>query len=98
MLDAAKYFAAELLRDGRALQIRALRPDDRTALLAAADRVSPQSMFLRFFAARRHFSEKQITYFTTPDFVAHVALVALVKEDKQSVIVGGGRYVMVQPG
>ena len=32
------------------------------------------------------------------DFVNHVALLAVVEEGQQSVVVGGGRYVVVQPG
>ena len=32
------------------------------------------------------------------DFVNHVALVALIDEDGRSVIAGGGRYIVVQPG
>jgi len=32
------------------------------------------------------------------DFVNHVALVALINEEGRSVIAGGGRYIVVQPG
>jgi RimJ/RimL family protein N-acetyltransferase len=32
------------------------------------------------------------------DFINHVALVAVVEEGERSVIVGGGRYIIVQPG
>jgi GNAT superfamily N-acetyltransferase len=32
------------------------------------------------------------------DFVTHVALVATLEEDGRSVIIGGGRYIVVQPG
>ena len=32
------------------------------------------------------------------DFVAHVALVAALEENGRRVIVGGGRYIVVQPG
>ena len=32
------------------------------------------------------------------DFINHVALLALSEDGGQSVIVGGGRYVVVQPG
>jgi GNAT superfamily N-acetyltransferase len=33
-----------------------------------------------------------------PDFIDHVALVAVVEESGRPVIVGGGRYVVMQPG
>ena len=32
------------------------------------------------------------------DFVTHVALVAALEEDGRRVIIGGGRYIVVQPG
>ena len=40
MLEAAKYSAIDLLRNGRRIEIRALRPDDRTELVAAVGRSS----------------------------------------------------------
>jgi hypothetical protein len=54
-LDASEFSAIETLRDGRRLQIRALRPDDRAGLLAAVDGFSSESLYRRFFAGRRHF-------------------------------------------
>jgi RimJ/RimL family protein N-acetyltransferase len=97
-MEAAKYSATEALRDERRVEIRALRPDDRADLLAAAARTSEQSLYRRFFAVRRSFTEREIAFFLNPDFVNHVALVAVVEESGRPVIVGGGRYVVTQPG
>jgi RimJ/RimL family protein N-acetyltransferase len=97
-LEAAKYLAVETLRDGRPIEIRALRPDDQTDLLAAVDRTSAKSRYRRFFGAKRYFSDKEIAFFVNVDFVDHVALVAVVVEDGRPTIVGGGRYVVVQSG
>ena len=97
MSEAATYSARETLRDGRRLEIRALRPDDRPDLEAAVGRVSDQSLYRRFFEIKRHFSEQEIAFFLNVDFVNHVALVAVV-EKGVPVIVGGARYVLVQPG
>jgi len=98
MLDTANYSAVATLRDARRLEIRALRPDDRADFLSAADRISPKSLYRRFFAVRRGFTEREVDFFLNVDFDKHVALVALIEEAGQSVIVGGGRYVVVQPG
>jgi RimJ/RimL family protein N-acetyltransferase len=96
-MEAAKYSAVELLRDGRRIEIRSLKPDDRDEFVAAVNRTSVQSLYRRFFAARRGFTEQEIAFFLNVDFVNHVALVAVLKEGERPVV-GGGRYVVVQPG
>jgi RimJ/RimL family protein N-acetyltransferase len=97
-MDVVNYSAVEWLRDGRRIQIRSLRPDDREDLLAAIRRTSDTSMFRRFFGAKRSFSEKEISFFVNPDFTTHVALVAVGEEAGLQVIVGGSRYIVLQPG
>jgi RimJ/RimL family protein N-acetyltransferase len=97
MLEAAKYSAFESLR-GRRVEIRALKPDDRAHLLTAAARSSEQSLYRRFFAVKRSFTESEIAFFLNIDFVSLVALVAVLEESGRPVIAGGGRYVVVQPG
>jgi RimJ/RimL family protein N-acetyltransferase len=91
-MDAATYTAMERLRDGRALEIRALRPNDEVDLLTAVDRSSPQSLYRRFMGTKRGFSDKERAFFLNVDFINHVALVAVVKEGNRTSIVAGGRY------
>jgi RimJ/RimL family protein N-acetyltransferase len=98
MLEAAKYFATEMLPNGRRIEIRALRPDDRDGLIEAVDHASSQSLYRRFFGAKRYFTEKEIRFFVNVDFVDHVALVAVVEENGHPAIVGGGRYIVTAPG
>jgi RimJ/RimL family protein N-acetyltransferase len=97
MLEAAKYSAVELLRSGRQVEIRALRPEDRADLVAAVGRTSSQSLYRRFFSVKSSFTEGEIAFFMNIDLVNHVALVAVIEEGGQPVIVGGGRYIVVQP-
>lgn len=89
------YSAIDALRDGRRVEIRALRPDDRPALEAAVDRTSPLSLYRRFFAVKTVFSEAEAHFFVDVDFKKHVAIVAVVDEDGRPSIVGGARYVLV---
>jgi GNAT superfamily N-acetyltransferase len=98
MIDAASYSATETLRDGRMVEIRAQRPQDREAMHEAIARLSSKSLYRRFFAVRREFSDKETDYFLDVDFVGHVALVAVADEAGKPTIVGGGRYVVVKPG
>jgi len=98
MFETARFSAAEVLRNGCRIEIRALRPDDRAGLIEAVGRTSDQSLYRRFFGVRRGFSERETEFFLNPDFLNHVALVAVVEEGDRQMIVGGGRYIVVQPG
>lgn len=98
MDDLSHYSVIERARGGDTLEIRALRPDDRAGLLAAIDHTSAQSLHLRFFGARRRFTDEEIAFFLEVDFTRHVALVATAEHEGESVIVGGARYILTQPG
>jgi hypothetical protein len=90
MTEPSEYSAQERLRDGRRLEIRALKQTDEEDMLAAVDRTSAQSLYRRFFGAKRHFSESEKAFFLKVDFVDHVALVALAEDAARARIVGGG--------
>jgi RimJ/RimL family protein N-acetyltransferase len=98
MSKASTYSSFELLRDGRRIEIRALRPEDRTDIVAAVDHMSVKSLYRRFFGIRRHFSEREIDFFMNVDFANHVVLVAVMRDAGRAAIVGGGRYIVVRPG
>lgn len=98
MFDASNYSAAETTKDGRKINIRSVHPEDRAGMVAAVGRTSKQSLYRRFFAFKRDFTEKEIDFYVNVDFVSHAALVALMDESGQPVIVAGGRYIVVQPG
>ena len=99
MTAAVDYSAVETLRNGQRLEIRALRPEDRDAFAAAASRLSAESLYRRFFSAKRQFSEQERSFFVDIDFVKHVALIAVLEEGGgRTEIVGGARYVVTKPG
>ena len=98
MPDANTYCARERLRTGRSIEVRALRPDDRTDMLSAVGRLSAQSLTRRFFTPKRELNAQEIAFFLNVDFVNHVALVATIEDDGQQQIVGGGRYIVSQAG
>jgi GNAT superfamily N-acetyltransferase len=98
MAETAHYSALETACDGRRIEIRALRPSDHDALLAAVDRTGPESLYRRFFSPRRAFSDQEIAGFLEVDFVDQVALVAVVEQCGVPEIAGGGRYAVMRPG
>ena len=98
MSDVTNYAARELLSGGSQIEIRALRREDEADLLAAIENTSAQSLQRRFFAMKRHFSDKERAFFMDIDFKNHVALVALAEDAGRKVIGGGGRYIVFEPG
>jgi RimJ/RimL family protein N-acetyltransferase len=97
-VDLTQYSSTETLRDGRPVEIRALRPADRDELLTAIGRMSDQSIYRRFFSPKRHFADREVASYVDIDFVSHVALVAAVSENGHSAIIGGARFVVSRPG
>jgi RimJ/RimL family protein N-acetyltransferase len=97
-MTPATYSADEKLRDGQPIEIRALRPNDEADMLAAIDRTNTESLRRRFFVTKRGFSEQEKAFFLNVDFVNHVALVATIDEGDRRRIVGGGRYIVTEPG
>jgi RimJ/RimL family protein N-acetyltransferase len=97
-MTPASYSVREQLRDGRAVHIRALRPDDEADMLAAIDQTNAESLRRRFFVTKRNFSAKEKAFFLNVDFVNHLALVAVVDDHGPNRIVGGCRYIVTEPG
>jgi RimJ/RimL family protein N-acetyltransferase len=97
-MDAANYAAAERLRNGAVLEVRSLRPDDRAEMLAAIGRFSKEALYRRFFAPKRHFTEREIDFYLNVDFDKHVALAAVLDDGGRKTIVGGARYIVAEPG
>jgi hypothetical protein len=66
--------ARETLRDGRPLEIRALKPSDREGLLSAVGRMSGQAIYRGFFAPKPRITDREAGYFLNVDLVTHIAL------------------------
>jgi len=97
-MTSATYSAREHLRDGRPVEIRALRPTDEAGMLDAINHTNTESLRRRFFVTKRAFSDKEKAFFMSADFVNHVALVAEIEKDSRRTIIGGGRYIVTEPG
>jgi RimJ/RimL family protein N-acetyltransferase len=93
-VDASAYSAVQTLRDGRRIEIRAQRASDLALLREALIHMSEEARYRRFFAPKRSFTPKEVDFYLNIDFVSHVALVVVL----DGAIVGGGRYIMSEPG
>ena len=62
--------------DGLRLRVRPIRPDDAGRLVEFHRRLSPHSVYLRFFTFHPTLSPAEVARFTTVDYVDRLALVA----------------------
>ncbi len=89
----AHYSASASLRDGRRVDVRTIRPDDRDTLLREFHRLSAESIRNRFFGIKLDLTPEELEFFTEVDFANHVALVAELEQDPGTRPAGVGRFV-----
>ena len=81
-----------MLKDGREVAFRHIRPDDKGRLSVALDRLSPESRHKRFLSPKPRFNANELRYLTEIDGYDHVAILAVLAGDPDA-IVGVGRFV-----
>jgi GNAT superfamily N-acetyltransferase len=79
------------LRNGRRIAIRSIRPDDKSKMVEAFERLSPESRYRRFFEPLQRLSDDELVYLTEVDHRDHEALVAL--DESGTMGLGVARYV-----
>jgi acetate---CoA ligase (ADP-forming) len=93
--DPRRYAAEGILRDGGSIHIRAIRPDDKQRLLDHFSRLSAQSVYFRFFRAKKRLTDDELVQFTEVDFRCNAALVASLGQGAEERFIGVGRYAVV---
>ncbi len=92
MIDVREYEACETLKDGRTVIIRAIKPDDKAAILKGIDLFSDDSIYKRFHGAKSGFTDEEFKFYTEIDYLHHVALLAVLEDKDQAI--GGGRFIV----
>jgi len=87
------FAVEERLKNGRQVRIRAVYPDDKTAVLNGFRSLSDRSRHTRFFGSKSDVSDTELQYYTEVDGIHHAALVAIVEDNGNERIIGGGRYM-----
>jgi acyl-CoA synthetase (NDP forming)/GNAT superfamily N-acetyltransferase len=91
-LDAPPYPAQwemdAVLADGATVHLRPMRPDDDHALVAFHARLSPETVYLRFFSPRPRLADRDVQRFTQVDYRNRMAFVAILHDD----VVAVARY------
>ncbi len=83
------------LKDGTRVIIRPIRPDDADDLQATFQRLSMESIYLRFLSFKKELPDEEARYLATVDYTSRMAYVAICKEDDRDIVVGVARYAML---
>ena len=75
-----------VLSDGGTAHLRPIRPGDGGLLRDFHARLSPESIYYRFFSPRPHLSDRDVEHFTTVDHDRRVALIATIGEVMVAVV------------
>src|ERR1700677_2131876 len=91
--DLRKFVVTQVLPNGRAISVRAIRPDDKERMRAAFANLESRSVYMRFFGYKKELTDAELEQATAVDFDQVVALVATIGSSEAEVIVAGARYV-----
>jgi len=79
------------LGNGASVRLRPIRPDDEPRLMALSDRLSPRTLYERFFSVRR-LRPEEAHAFANVDYRQRMAVVAEVDTGPEPELVGVARY------
>ncbi|HLY84656.1 MAG TPA: GNAT family N-acetyltransferase, partial [Acidimicrobiales bacterium] len=77
----AEWELDALLADGASIHVRPIRAADAAALVAFHSRLSPETVYRRFFSPHPNLSPDEVGRFTTVDYHDRFALVALLEDE-----------------
>jgi len=86
------------LRDGTAVTIRPIRPDDAHHLQALFDRLSPESISFRFLGHPKELPDAQARQLAQVDYRTRMALVATCDQGSEENIIAVARYAVDPAG
>jgi GNAT superfamily N-acetyltransferase len=81
------------LGDGTHVRIRPIVPEDKTRILEAFRRLSPESRYRRFMSPIEELGEEQLRFLTEVDYLDHFAWIALSLDESGTPAMGVARYV-----
>ena len=79
-----------VVRNGASVRVRAIRPDEEPRLMALCHRLSPSTVYQRFFSFRRLLPEEAHA-FANVDYRQRMAVVAKVENGQEAELVGVAR-------
>ncbi len=88
----SQYESRLTLKDGRQVFLRPILGTDRDRIVDLFNRISPESLYMRFLKHYRVLPEDMLYHFTHLDYVDRFALVAVVEEEGDDAIIAVARY------
>jgi len=97
MIDARHYAVPDTLRDGTAILIRALRPDDGPRMAEAFSKLEAESVYTRFFGPKSGLTEADYRIIREMDFETRVALIVTTEVDGREIVIASSSYSCFAP-
>jgi GNAT superfamily N-acetyltransferase len=94
--ETARYEAEARLRDGRAVTIRAIHPEDKEILHEHFRSLGRESVYNRFFGPKVDLTDAELRRLTELDFDTHVGLFATRRREGREEVLGVARYVVIE--
>jgi GNAT superfamily N-acetyltransferase len=93
MKDPRSFTCAETLRNGLAVTIRAMRPDDRDRVARAVGKLDGESVYSRLFSNRSELTDAALSRIMAVDPDRDMALLVTTGSGLEEIVIGSGRYV-----
>ena len=94
----AQYERLLTLNNGREVYVRPILPADEGLIVDLFERLSSQSVYLRFLRDLPALPQDMLYQFTHVNYSSDLALVGLVKEDDRDALIAVARYASTPPG
>jgi GNAT superfamily N-acetyltransferase len=98
MINISDFNRQDTLKNGLAVTIRAMRPDDREKVAAAIRELDRDSLYFRLFTYRSEFTAKELDRILSVDPAREAALLVTVGAGADEIVIGSGRYVASAAG
>ncbi len=83
------------LKDGTHVVIRPIQPDDAEDLQATFQRLSMESIYLRFLSFKKVLDDQEALYLASVDLTSRMAFVAIYRENGHDIVIGVSRYALL---
>jgi GNAT superfamily N-acetyltransferase len=91
-VDARSYLVKETLKNGTPVTIRAARADDRERLVAAFEKLDPETVYKRFSKYMDQLTDADLERATEADFDGRIVLLTTIGDGADEIVIGSGSY------